>query len=113
MLQTARNPGRQHDRRDDLDALVQAILRMPGYYGIRQQQMSLLRAGKEAWLRTHRDTDTYTWPERVGYLDKSFDCYHRPEPLRLDVLVRHLMLKSGTDGRSDSVVGADAPAISA
>jgi hypothetical protein len=103
MLQTARNPGRQHDRRDDLDALVKAILRMPGYYGVRQQQMALLRAGKEAWLRTHRDADTYTWPERVGYLDKSFPCYHRPEPLRLDTLVRILGLMSGADGSSGSL----------
>lgn len=96
MLRTAHNPGRRADRRDDLDALVRALLRMPGYYGIRQQQLALLRDGQEAWSRTHADTDAYTWPQHVGYLYKSFRCYHQPLPLRLDVLVRALQHQRGT-----------------
>lgn len=77
-------------RTDDLDALVQAVMRMPGLHGVRQQQLALLRIGKEAWQRTHAKSASFAWPEKVPYLDKSFTCYHAPEPLRLDVLVRAL-----------------------
>jgi len=78
------------DRTDDLRSLVSAVMRMPGFYGIRQQQLSLLALGRGLWERTHRAGSTFDWPTVVPYLDKSFSCYHRPEPLRLDVLVRAL-----------------------
>ncbi len=90
MLQVAHNPGKRRDRRDDLDSLVRALLRMPGYYGIRQQQLKLVQVGAQAWSRTHTEAETYAWPMQVGYLDKSFACYHQPHPLRLDVLVSAL-----------------------
>jgi hypothetical protein len=102
MLRIARNPGRVPDRRDDLDALVTAVMRMPGFYMVRQQQLQLLRDGAQAWSRTHRESEEYLWPMSVPYLDKGFTCYHRPEPLRLDVLVRILGLMSSEDRSSDS-----------
>lgn len=83
-----------HDRRDDLDALVQSLMRMPGYHGVRAQVQALLNIGRETWARTHRKADVYPWPEHVPYLDKGFACYHAPEPLRLDVLVRLLDAKT-------------------
>ncbi|MDK9725983.1 MAG: hypothetical protein OEL88_14000 [Sterolibacteriaceae bacterium MAG5] len=93
--------GRMPERTDDLDALVAAIMRMPGFYGIRQQQMELLRLGHHIWQRTHDATLAYPWPERVPYLDKRFACYHTPEPLRLDVLVKHLSLRRDRELPSD------------
>jgi hypothetical protein len=75
---------------------------MPGFYMVRQQQLQLLRDGAQAWSRTHRESEEYLWPMSVPYLDKGFTCYHRPEPLRLDVLVRILGLMSGEDRISDS-----------
>ena len=78
------------DRCDDLQSLATALMRMPGFYGVRQQQLALLALGRAVWERTHRAGSTFEWPTRVPYLDKAFACYHRPEPLRLDVLVRAL-----------------------
>lgn len=89
MRRYAAAPGRAGERTDDLDALVAAILRMPGFYGVRHQQMELLRIGREVWERSHRD-HSYPWPQTVPYIDKGFACYHRPDPLCLDVLVRLL-----------------------
>lgn len=80
--------GRTPQRQDDLDALVQALMRMPGYQGVRQQVMTLLWMGKQTWSRTHPSDVIYTWPDSVPYLDKSFPCYHVPDPMRLDVLVK-------------------------
>jgi hypothetical protein len=98
MQQQAASPGRHPhqppERQDDLDALVQALMRMPGFQGVRQQVMELLWMGKQVWQRTHHQTVIYSWPDRVSYLDKSFACYHSPEPMRLDVLARCL---SGND----------------
>lgn len=74
-------------RSDDLAGLVQSVMRMPGFHGVRQQQMALLHLGQETWTRTHATKHTYPWPEMVPYLDKRFACYHTPEPMRLDVLV--------------------------
>lgn len=81
-------PGGPGDDTKALDALVQSIQRMPGHYGIRQQQRALLDEGELVWRRTHRESEVYPWPRRLPYLDKRFPCYHRPVPLRLDVLVR-------------------------
>ena len=90
----AASPGRHYgasaERQDDLYALVQAVMRMPGFHGVRQQQLSLLQAGKEMWVRTHAASASFPWPEKVPYLDKAFACYHAPVPLRLDVLVHAL-----------------------
>lgn len=47
--------------------------------------------GQEIWRRTHAAGASFQWPERVPYLAKSFVCYHTPEPLLLDVLVRMLL----------------------
>jgi hypothetical protein len=91
MHELASAHGREPGRRDDLDALVQSLLRLPGFHGVRQQVLALLRLGKQAWGRTHRQGDVYPWPETVPYLDKSFGCYHVPEPLRLDVLARWML----------------------
>lgn len=86
--QLAASHGRAQERHDDLDTLVQAMMRLPGFHGVRQQLMSLYRAGRETWARTHGADKHYTWPEKVPYLDKGFACYHAPEPLRLDILVK-------------------------
>ena len=93
MKQHAAATGRAGARRDDLDALVRTILRMPGFYGIRQQQLELINLGRQVWCKTHASKDPYAWPEFVPYLDKSFSCYHAPEVLRLDVLVRVLLAR--------------------
>lgn len=83
----AASPG-AHSRSDDLAALVLAVMRMPGFHGVRQQQLTLLEIGREMWTRTYSKSASFPWPDKVPYLDKSFACYHTPEPLRLDVLVR-------------------------
>lgn len=105
MEQYAAGHGRQGERTDDLDALVEAILRMPGYYGVRQQQLELLRQGQRLWERSHPASVMYPWPQNVPYLDKRFVCYHQPEPLRLDVLVaRMLRQREIGDGTVEDVV---------
>lgn len=91
-----------HDRRDDLDALVQALMRMPGFHGVRTQVQALLNFGRETWSRTHRKSEVFPWPERVPYLDKGFACYHAPEPLRLDVLVNALLTAQHPDWREQT-----------
>jgi hypothetical protein len=78
--------GSGHDRNDDLDALVLALQRMPGFSGIRTQQILLCNMGRAIWNKTHKQVE-YTWPH-FPYLDKAWPCYHRPEPLRLDVLIK-------------------------
>jgi hypothetical protein len=110
MRQAATAPGAAHARTDDLHELVHAVMRMPGYYGVRQQQLELLRVGREVWERTHATGVTFPWPERVPYLDKGFGCYHRPEPLRLDTLVRILAARSMTDSGTAPGRGALDPA---
>ncbi|MDD5387949.1 MAG: hypothetical protein PHD37_01285 [Gallionellaceae bacterium] len=91
MRDLAASPGRpsgaSKERRDGLDALVQAVMRMPGFHGVRQQQLALLQIGRETWTRTHAALDSFPWPEKVPYLDKGFACYHAPDALRLDVLL--------------------------
>lgn len=91
MERYAAGHGRQGERTDDLDALVETILRMPGYYGVRQQQLELLRQGQRLWGRSHPVSVSYPWPQNVPYLDKRFVCYHQPEPLRLDILVARML----------------------
>jgi hypothetical protein len=73
-----------------MDTLVQALLRMPGFNGVRQQVLALFRQGLEAWSRTHAKSDVYPWPERAAYLDKSIARFHVPDPMRLDVMARWL-----------------------
>lgn len=91
MRELAASPG-MHSRDDDLAGLVQAVMRMPGFHGIREQQKHLLNIGQEMWRRTHAAVASFPWPEKVPYLDKSFACYRVLEPLqRLDVLVKSLM----------------------
>lgn len=73
------------ERTDDLQRLVAAIQRMPGFHGIREQQRSLYALGRATWDRTHASPWT-GWPQEIPYVDKRLPVYHRPEPLRLDVL---------------------------
>jgi hypothetical protein len=94
MQQHASRPGGHPERRDNLISLVQSLMRMPGFYGIRQQQIALLGLGRVTWSRSHAADDRYPWPDKVPYLDKGFFCYHRPEPLRLDVLVQLLGMRN-------------------
>lgn len=101
--QAAAAPGAANARTDDLREVVLAVMRMPGFYGVRQQQLELLRIGRETWERTHAMDALFAWPDRVPYLDKGFACYHRPEPLRLDALVRMLATRSS----ADAVVASD------
>lgn len=75
------------ERTDDLTALIEAIKRMPGYHGIRMQQMALYALGKECWNRTH-ERPYNAWPVNIPYVDKRQTVYHRPDVLRLDMLVR-------------------------
>ncbi|MEY2341992.1 hypothetical protein AB4090_07755 [Acidithiobacillus sp. IBUN Pt1247-S3] len=75
------------ERTDDLERLVSAIRRMPGFHGIRRQQWALYTLGRSCWNRTHKTVWT-GWPQEIPYVDKRLLVYHRPEPLRLDVLVR-------------------------
>lgn len=70
-----------------LDRLVHALRALPGFAGIREQKVALQQAGREAWCRTHRVDEPFPWADKPPYLTKAFPCYHRPEPLRLDVLV--------------------------
>lgn len=95
MAEQAAARGNTHGNTEALAALVTAILRMPGFYGIRQQQRALLDHGAAIWARTHRARDAFAWPTTLPYLTKAFPCYHAPEPLRLDVLVRILEQASG------------------
>ena len=97
MRDLAASPG-AHSRTDDLAALVQAVMRMPGFHGVRQQQLALLQIGKEMWARTHTASDSIPWPDKVPYLDKSFACYHTTDPLRLDVLVQLLQQRNAKAG---------------
>lgn len=91
------------DRVDDLLAFIASLKRMPGFHGIRMQQMKLYALGRACWERTHggellvatsdaRDGSKPAlvsgWPARVPYVDKRQLVYHRPHPLTLDVLVR-------------------------
>jgi hypothetical protein len=93
MRDLAASPG-THSRSDDLVSLMQAVMRMPGFHGVRQQQLSLLQIGKEMWARTHAAAASFPWPEKVPYLDKAYACYHAPVPLQLDVLVHALQHQS-------------------
>lgn len=86
MRRYAAGHGSSHDRRDDLDALIQALQRMPGFSGIRTQQIALCNLGRAIWNKTHKGEE-YPWPD-FPYLDKSWSCYHQPEAMRLDVLTR-------------------------
>jgi len=86
MRRYASGHGSGHDRNDDLDALVLALQRMPGFSGVRSQQIALCNLGRAIWIKTHK-VGEYPWPD-FPYLDKSWPCYHKPEPLRLDVLIR-------------------------
>lgn len=70
-----------------LDRLVQSLKALPGFAGIREQKTALQQAGREAWCRTHRADEPFPWADKPLYLTKAFPCYHRPEPLRLDVLI--------------------------
>lgn len=97
MKEAAAASGTVNARTDDLHELVLAVTRMPGFYGVRQQQLELLRIGRETWERTHAKEALFAWPDRVPYLDKGFACYHRPEPLRLDALVRMLASRGSPD----------------
>jgi hypothetical protein len=81
--QTHSNSG---ERTDNLAALVEAIKRMPGYHGIRMQQMALYALGRGCWDRTHQ-TPYPAWPNSVPYVDKRQMVYHKPNALRLDVLI--------------------------
>ncbi|MDM0076877.1 hypothetical protein QTH90_20885 [Variovorax sp. J2P1-59] len=71
-----------------LDRLVQSLKALPGFAGIREQKLALQRAGREAWRRAHHADEPFPWTDMAPYLTKAFRCYHRPDPLRLDVLVR-------------------------
>jgi hypothetical protein len=75
------------ERTDDLERLVAAIRRMPGFHGIRRQQWALYALGKSCWNRTHK-IPWPGWPQEIPYVDKRQPVYHRPEPLRLDMLVQ-------------------------
>lgn len=110
MKQLAAAPGAANSRVDDLAELVRAVMHMPGFYGVRQQQLELLSVGRETWARTHAKAAAFGWPERVPYLDKGFACYHRPEPLRLDVLVNMLEVRSvPSPGASSAGASAEPP----
>ena len=85
MRRYAAGHGSGRDRTDDLDALVLALQRMPGFSGIRSQQIFLCNIGRAIWQKTHQGVE-YPWPH-FPYLDKAWPCYHAPEPLRLDVLL--------------------------
>ncbi len=88
MIQYASGHGTQTtERTDDLQRMIGAMTRMPGFHGIRMQQMVLYRLGRDTWNRTHA-APYPDWPEKVPYVDKRQPVYHRPNPLTLDVLVR-------------------------
>ena len=77
----------RQERQDGLERLIAAIRRMPGFHGIRRQQWALFTLAENCWDRTHK-TPWDGWPQKIPYVDKRQPVYHRPEPLRLDVLVR-------------------------
>jgi hypothetical protein len=81
------------ERTDNLGALIHAIKLMPGFHGIRMQQMHLYAVGRECWNKSH--TIPYMdWPTAVPYVDKRQFVYHRPNALKLDVLVKIANTKS-------------------
>ena len=49
-------------RTDDLKNLVRAVMRMPGFHGIREQQEKLLEIGRETWGRTHAAGASFQQP---------------------------------------------------
>ena len=87
MRQLANRPGTPAERTDDLARLIEAIRHMPGFHGVRMQQMHLYAIGKACWARTHCG-EYNGWPTKTPYLDKREPVYHRPHHLTLDVLVR-------------------------
>lgn len=94
MLALSRGSGNtRSERTDDLALLIQQVWKMPGFHGIRMQQMALMRAGRETWNRTHQ-APYGGWPQAApAYLDKRLPVYHRPTVLRLDQLGRLVVAK--------------------
>jgi hypothetical protein len=92
--QLAAASGTTNPHVDDSGVLVRAVMRMPGHQGIRQQQLELLRVGRETWARTRAIRASLARPEKVPYLDRALVCHYRPEPLRLDVLVGMLAART-------------------
>lgn len=74
------------ERTDNLAALIEAVKRMPGFHGIRMQQMNIYALGKACWDKSHQ-TSYPAWPGIVPYVDKRQAVYHKPNALRLDVLI--------------------------
>ncbi|WP_130429941.1 hypothetical protein [Rivibacter subsaxonicus] len=91
---------------DRLLTYLDAVKRMPGYAGIREQKLELQQAGREAWQRTHRADQAFPWTERIPYLTKSFACYHAPEPLRLDTLANMMQREAAARGAAAAATAA-------
>ncbi|MBU2790992.1 hypothetical protein HF288_05680 [Acidithiobacillus caldus] len=84
------------ERTDDLERLLTTLRRMPGFHGIRRQQWALYTLGRNCWDRTHKSS-WGGWPTEIPYADKRQPVYHRPEPLRLDVLVAMAVRKTAVE----------------
>jgi len=67
-------------------AMIVATIWMRWYWRYSSQQIFLCNIGRAIWQKTHKGIE-YSWPH-LPYLDKAWPCYHAPEPLRLDVLMK-------------------------
>lgn len=63
---------------------------MPGFHGIRMQQIGLYASGRDCWNRTHSNFSA--WPANVPYVDKRQNVYHKPNALRLEVFIKFVLI---------------------
>jgi len=77
--------------------VYEAMTRMVPFRGVRRQLWELHNVMRVNWERHHR-VQCPLPAFSVHYLDKSFLCYHRPNPLRLDVLIHLLQRRADALG---------------
>ena len=101
-LEATRSTGSLVDDIARTRGVYEAMTRMAPFRGVRYQLWELHGLMQANWQRHHRAPCPL--PDfRVPYLDKSYLCYHRPEPLRLDVLVH--LLQRRADALGEEAVG--------
>lgn len=56
-------------RTEQLEAEIADMLRMPGFNGVRLQEMSILKEARKLWHQQFKDAPM-NWPEHIPYVDK-------------------------------------------